>query len=83
MTTDEVSQRDLASLAVSAVGSLVATGDPWEPFRLLDRDGTPVDSVSAYFRDLQAAGRSAATVRSYGMDLHRWFRPVNCTMSRS
>lgn len=52
----------------------MATGDPWEPFRLLDRDGTPVDSVSAYFRDLQAAGRNAATVRSYGMDLLRWFR---------
>ena len=33
-----------------------------------------VEAVSAYFRDLQAAGRSEATVRSYGMDLLRWFR---------
>ena len=33
-----------------------------------------VAAVSAYFRDLLAAGRSAATVRSYGMDLLRWFR---------
>ena len=31
-------------------------------------------AVTAYFRDLQAAGRSAATLRSYGMDLLRWFR---------
>src|SRR5881394_3771631 len=27
-----------------------------------------------YFRDLQAAGRTEATVRSYGNDLLRWFR---------
>ena len=27
-----------------------------------------------FFRDLMAAGRSEATVRSYGMDLLRWFR---------
>jgi site-specific recombinase XerD len=33
-----------------------------------------VTAVTAYFRDLLAAGRSAATVRSYGMDLLRWFR---------
>jgi site-specific recombinase XerD len=30
--------------------------------------------VSEFFRDLQAAGRSLATARSYGMDLLRWFR---------
>jgi hypothetical protein len=38
--------------------------------------------VAAFLRDLQAAGRSQATLRSYGMDLLRWFRPVkfNCTM---
>jgi site-specific recombinase XerD len=34
----------------------------------------PVEAAAAYFRDLQAAGRSAATVRSYAMDLLRWFR---------
>jgi site-specific recombinase XerD len=33
-----------------------------------------VEAVSVYFKDLQAAGRSAATARSYGMDLLRWFR---------
>ena len=66
--------RDLARLVIPAAGSLIATGDPWEPFRLLDADGMVVDPAASYFRDLQAAGRSAATLRSYGMDLLRWFR---------
>lgn len=33
-----------------------------------------MEAVSEFFRDLQATGRSDATVRSYGMDLLRWFR---------
>lgn len=33
-----------------------------------------MEAVSAFFRDLQAAGRSETTLRSYGMDLLRWFR---------
>ena len=65
---------DLAVMVVPQVGRLVATDDPWEPYRLLDPDGVVVESVSAWFRDLQAAGRSALTARSYGMDLLRWFR---------
>ena len=56
------------------VGRLVATGDPWEPYRLTDAAGSPVEAVSTWFRELQAAGRSPATTRSYGMDLLRWFR---------
>ena len=56
------------------VGSLVQTNDSWVPFRLVDATGAVVDAVSAFFRDLQAAGRSEATIRSYGMDLLRWFR---------
>jgi site-specific recombinase XerD len=55
-------------------GALMETGDRWLPFRLLDPAGEPVEPVSAYFRDLQAAGRSATTMRSYGLDLLRWFR---------
>lgn len=66
--------RDLDSLVVPLVGSLVATGDPWEPYGLRDRDGVPVVPVSVYLKDLQACGRSASTQRSYGMDLLRWFR---------
>ena len=66
--------RDLSSLVVPCRGSLVATGDLFEPYRLVDAVGGVVGSVAAYLRDLQAAGRSSATQRSYGMDLLRWFR---------
>lgn len=58
----------------AVLGRLVTTGDSWEPFRLVDVDGSAVGSVSAWFSELQAAGRSATTLRSYGMDLLRWFR---------
>jgi site-specific recombinase XerD len=64
----------MAGLSVPLVGSLVATSDEWEPFQLVDPGGAVVDGVSAFFRDLQAAGSSEATIRSYGMDLLRWFR---------
>jgi len=66
--------RDLALVQVAGVGSLLATGSRWEPYRLLDPDGVRVEAVTAFFRELQAGGRAEATVRSYGMDLLRWFR---------
>lgn len=74
MEIEEEQSRDLAALAVALTGSLEETADPWLPFRLIDPAGVPVGAVSAFFCDLQASGRSAATVRSYGMDLLRWFR---------
>ena len=60
-------------LLVPSAGALRATGDPWEPYRIVDADGGTVAAV-AELRDLQAAGRSEATLRSYGNDLLRWFR---------
>ena len=66
--------RDLSVLEVPAVGSLAATGSKWEPYRLLGPADQPVGAVASFFGDLLAAGRSEATVRSYGMDLLRWFR---------
>jgi site-specific recombinase XerD len=66
--------RDLAQLAVPLAGALEETGDRWLPFRLTDPAGVAVEAVSAFFADLLAAGRSEATVRSYGLDLLRWFR---------
>lgn len=66
--------RDLGSLAVPAVGLVVETGDPWEPYCLNDPGGRRVESVSEFLRDLQAAGRAETTQRSYSMDLLRWFR---------
>lgn len=68
--------RDLGSLVVQRCGSLVATGEVFEPYRLLDGDGGVIEPVAAFFRELQACGRSVGTLRSYGMDLLRWFRFV-------
>lgn len=59
---------------VPADGSLVETGDLWEPYYLTGPDGGRVEPVSQYLRDLQAAGRPETTQRSYAMDLLRWFR---------
>jgi Phage integrase, N-terminal SAM-like domain len=64
----------MARLLIPPLGSLQATGDLWEPYLLLDPAGEVVQPAAAYLRDLQAAGRAAATQRSYGMDLLRWFR---------
>lgn len=66
--------RDLETLTVPAVGSLAATGDPFEPYLLVDPDGQVVAGVTTYLRDLNASGRPATTQRSYAMDLLRWFR---------
>ena len=74
MIGDDEPSRDLAALVVPQAGRLVATGDRYEPYRLVDADGVAVAAVTAYFRDLLAAGRAESTVRSYGMDLLRWFR---------
>jgi integrase len=66
--------RDLAMLVVPRVGAVEAGSDLWEPVRLVDGDGEPVTPVTAFMKELQASGRSAATQRSYAMDLLRWFR---------
>jgi site-specific recombinase XerD len=73
---DHVEQpsRDLVAMVVPQVGHLAETGDGWDPYRLVDGDGGVVEAVTEYFRDLQAAGRSTTTLRSYGLDLLRWFR---------
>ena len=74
MVEQEEPGRDLAGLVVPLAGRLVATGDRWEPYRLVGADGKPVGAAGVYFGHLQAAGRAELTVRSYGMDLLRWFR---------
>ncbi|TXS07093.1 hypothetical protein EAO68_38815 [Streptomyces sp. wa22] len=62
------------------LGRLVETGEPQEPYRLLDPNGLPVASAASFFAELQAASRPATTIRSYGMDLLRWFRFLLCTL---
>ena len=68
--SDDLS-RDLGSLVVPAAGALAETGDP---YCLTGPDGGRVEPVSEFVRDLQAAGRSATTQRSYALALLRWFR---------
>jgi site-specific recombinase XerD len=74
MDADFEHRVDVARTVVPQLGRLVATGDPLMPYELVDPDGVGVAAVSAFFAELQAAGRSEATLRSYGMDLLRWFR---------
>jgi hypothetical protein len=69
MVEREEPGRDLAGLVVPLAGRLVVTRDRWEPYRLVDADGTAVGAAGAYFGHLQAAGRAELTVRSYGLDL--------------
>ena len=65
---------DVAGLAVPLAGGLRETGDPWVPFELVDAAGAVVGPAAEYLKDVQACGRSDATLRSYGMGLLRWFR---------
>jgi hypothetical protein len=74
MIVGEAGERDLVALVVAKVGSVRETGDVWEPYRLSDPSGATVAAVAAFLHELQASGRSAATQRSYAMDLLRWFR---------
>lgn len=74
MDDEQQAALDLALTVVPQVGRVIETGEVAEPFRLVDPGGVPVEAVVTYFRELQASGRSTATIRSYGMDLLRWFR---------
>jgi site-specific recombinase XerD len=72
--TSELASIDRAAVDVPLVGQLRSSGDEYEPYRLVDASGAVVRAVAEWFADLQAAGRSPATLRSYGLDLLRWFR---------
>ena len=71
---DDEQGLDVAGLAVPLAGGLRETGDPWAPFELVDAAGAVVGPAAEYLKDVQACGRSDATLRSYGMGLLRWFR---------
>src|SRR6476620_12301547 len=74
MSQEPAQTRDVAVLSVPRSGRLASTGDLGGPYRLIDADGTVVEPVAMFLRELLAAGRSPATLRSYGMDLLRWWR---------
>jgi hypothetical protein len=65
---------NMEELTVPLAGGLRETGNPWMPFEMVDADGGAVIPVAAYLKDVQACGRSEATLRSYGTDLLRWLR---------
>src|ERR1019366_8084135 len=73
-SSDGVEQRDLVALVVDRVGAVEETDVIWEPYRLVDSSGEAVTAVSGFLNELQASGRTAATQRSYALDLLRWFR---------
>ncbi|MFI1394944.1 site-specific integrase [Streptomyces sp. NPDC020681] len=68
------SERDLVGLVLLENGALVETADPMRPYALLDAECVVVGPVEAFFAELQACSRPATTIRSYGMDLLRWWR---------
>jgi integrase len=74
MITEGDAPRDLSRLVMPLGGSLEATGDLFEPYRLVDADGVVLVPAAAYFCELAGCGRPAATHRSYGMVLLRWWR---------
>ncbi|HEY6796134.1 MAG TPA: site-specific integrase [Kineosporiaceae bacterium] len=74
MIAGEDGGRDLSRLVVAGCGSLVRTEDLFQPYRLVDAAGVVVVPAETYLRELAVCGRPAATQRSYGMDLLRWFR---------
>ncbi len=66
--------RDPVSLVVPLVGRLEETGRASEPYQLINPAGAVEEPVALYFAEMQAAQRPAKTIRSYGMDLLRWYR---------
>ncbi|MBF6439573.1 tyrosine-type recombinase/integrase [Nocardia cyriacigeorgica] len=69
-----MSDRDLARIVVPKTGGVVTTTDEGLPFRVEDAAGIPIAVVDSYLLELMAAGRAVSTLRSYAMDLLRWFR---------
>ena len=72
--SDEEQGRDLSRLVVSRAGRLAATGDAREPYRIVGSGGEIVEPVSVFLRDLLASGKPESTLRSYSVDLLRWWR---------
>jgi hypothetical protein len=58
---DGEAPRELSGLVVPLLGTLEATGDLFEPYRLVDGDGVVVEQAAAFFAELAACGRPATT----------------------
>lgn len=66
------------NLAAAGPDLLRATGKAEEPYRLLDPADVVIEPAAEWFAGLHACSKPATTIRSYGMDLLRWYRfPVD------
>ncbi|WP_330358332.1 tyrosine-type recombinase/integrase [Streptomyces chartreusis] len=74
MLQGDLSERDLTGFVLPEIGRLQETGERWMPYRLLGSGGAVVEPVQVFFTELQAEEKPASTIRSYGMDLLRWWR---------
>jgi integrase len=61
-------------LALPAVGAVIGGGMASLPYLVVDDTGAVVEPAGRYLRDLALSDRSPLTVRSYAMDLLRWWR---------
>ena len=57
-----------------AVGAVISGEAPSLPYLVVDDTGSAVEPVSRFLRELALSDRSPLTVRSYAMDLLRWWR---------
>ncbi|MFJ8711086.1 tyrosine-type recombinase/integrase [Streptomyces anulatus] len=74
MRDEEEAVRDPARLVIPLAGELRDTGSESEPYQLIDPDGVVVVEAALFFAELLACCKPATTLRSYGMDLLRWYR---------
>ena len=66
--------RDVTALKLVRAGALVEVKEPLLTYPVVDVNGDEVAVISDFFAEMRARGNSTASLRSYGMDLLRWFR---------
>lgn len=60
------------------LGSLVPGAGKIPPFVVLDEHGVQIEPIAVYLRDVSLGDASPLTCRSYGFDLLRWWRLLDC-----
>ncbi|MEU0939008.1 site-specific integrase [Embleya sp. NPDC005971] len=70
----DVGIRNVAALTVERVGRVAETGDPLQPFALLDEHGVEVAAVGEFLHHMLADDARPASLRSYAYELLSWFR---------
>jgi integrase/recombinase XerD len=73
MTLVDEAQREIGSIWLGRWGRVVPS-DGVVPWLVVDEVGDPVEPIHGFLREFVARGRSAGSVRSYALALHRWWR---------